>query len=259
MDGAYVLAGAVIPERMHLLPHADPARPLVALPHQPVAVQIRRRHLLRKDDQLRRRVHRLRLLEQPEGGAGDDLDLLETVQPPARGREAIRRLLGCGRRQEDEEGVPGNVPAALPDLEREGGRARLPVLHREADERRRPGDGHVREPPLHLDALDGALGEDAGDDDAGKEQAEDEEEQVVARVHRGEADADGEADVPASDTGEAEPATPGRSPGFRLRPSLRICDGALRCRDHTGTGTCSAISRMARSVASRSRPGRMPP
>src|SRR3954471_184095 len=274
VDGADVLAGPVIAQAMDFLTHPDAACGLVALPHEPVDIRLRRRHFPGKDDELGRGVDRPRFLEEPERRPGDDLDLLEAVQTPPCGREAIRRLLRRRRREQDEERISGDVASALADLQREGWRAALAVLHGDPDERRGTGDRHVGQATLHVDALDGALRQDAGDDDAGEEEPEDEKEQVVAGIHRREADGDAEPDIPAADPREAESPAPGR----RLRPARdrgngrrrggahwrrwegHRCRGdTFRCRGHTGTGTCSAISRMARSEASRSRPGRTPP
>src|SRR4051812_34963365 len=140
MDGADVLAGPVIAQAMDFLTQPDAARALVALPHQPVDLRLRRRHFLRKDDDLVRGIDRPRFLEEPERRPGDDLDLLEAMETPPDGREGIRGLLRRRRREQDEERVPRDVASALADLQREGGRAALAVLHRNADERRGTGD-----------------------------------------------------------------------------------------------------------------------
>src|SRR5919201_1237028 len=100
------------------------------------------------------------------------------------------------------------------------------------DEGRLAGGRDGRNAALDADPLQRPLGKDSGDDDRGEQQPEHEEEQVVARIGRREADADGQARVPAAHRSERQPALPGRR--------------------HSGTGTCSTRSRTTRSAASSS-------
>src|SRR5207253_1715609 len=81
------------------------------------------------------------------------------------------------------------------------------------------------------------------DHDAGEQETEDEKEEVVAGVDRGQPDPDGQRHVPAAQLREAEPSPPRRQghPRRRKRGGRRPV--------HSGTGTCSASSRMTRSAA----------
>src|SRR5262249_41862123 len=161
------------------------------------------------------------------------LELLEAVQAAPRRSEPVgdlRRLLGA---ENDEESAPFDVAALLAQLQRERGRPPLQIAGQQPDQRRLACRRAGREPPFDADRLEALLGENSRDDDRGEQHAEDEKEQVVAGVDRGQPDPDGEPRVPASEARERQPAPPGRR------------------RLHSGTGTCSTRSRPTRSAASR--------
>src|SRR5262249_54679515 len=80
------------------------------------------------------------------------------------------------------------------DLDGQGRDATLLVLETDAHEERPPGKDPRRRLPRDDEVLERLLAEDAGRDDHRAHPAEEEEQEVVPRVHRGEADADGDDD-----------------------------------------------------------------
>src|SRR5690606_35040364 len=100
----------------------------------------------------------------------------------------------------------------------------------------------AREPPLDLEPADRLLGEPAAHGDEAEHGPEEEVEQVVARVQRGEADREGAHGEGHAARGEVDPPPRAHAPPERLRRSVRA--------PHTGTSTSSRICSSTREASS---------
>ena len=125
--------------------------------------------------------------------------------------EAKPVVEGPARPPPGEEGAPGRRRA----IERlEGERVRreppLPVGELDGDERGLGRVDRVGQGDGDLELPDGQVGQHARDDDQGEEHGAEEVREVVARVHRGDAEPDRREDAP--------PAVAGRPDGLRPPP-----------------------------------------
>jgi hypothetical protein len=162
---------------------------------------------------------------------------VEVVAAPPRRLEAIEAQgAGLGGDAQGEAAARGAIVAPrlrdpILDDDREGGNASLGVRDLEDDPVVLLGVELLAEASPNLDASQRRLGEHAGEHEEGQHQREDEVEQVVARIERCEAHAEGD--------GEEGPASPRRSQrAGRAQPAPGPCeDPRLPCASlQSGTG-----------------------
>ena len=151
-----------------------------------------------------------RFLEQPEGKAGRDAKADVAVAPAARRRAAVRGDLRRARADlQEEAALVGGLPGAkILDLDRVRGNALLVVVDLDLDQVRAADLGARRQPPHDRQVAQAELAQHARDDDQRQQHAEQQIEQVVAGVDRGEADAERDADEVLALARELELARP---------------------------------------------------
>ena len=160
----------------------------------------RRQHAPRIDDDVFSPSGPRRFHEESERKPRDDADAGETMPPPARQRlfPAHETVFAGAEPREVREAVVGRAPSCARPLERDGVRrtALLRVAHDGADETRRARVDLVGHARRHAHAAHRLLRQRAGDHDEREHHRLEEIEEVVAGVHRGEAEPDRDRETP---------------------------------------------------------------
>src|SRR5690606_20741715 len=173
-----------------------------------------------------------------------------------RGGSSVSRDLRRLRADLEEEAalVRGLPSAKIFDLDRVRRRAPLVVEHLDLDEVRSPHLGTGQQLSRDRQAAQAELAEHAGDDDQREQHAEQEVEQVVARVDRGEAHAERDADevFPLARQLELARWLPALEEAAKPALGRRFFSGGPRAAHagepfrqllvHSGTGTRATIS-----------------
>src|SRR5438445_10017788 len=129
------------------------------------------------------------------------------------------------------------------DAERKAGQPWLAVREGQRDQRRAVGEDMLRNPAANDKVTQALLGEDAGHDDKAEHHRQQQVEQVVSRVERGDPDREGQQQEPHALRRQAQGPV-------AVEPAEELADAFEPHAGYSGTGTDSTTSWMTRSASS---------